>query len=94
MGNQPEPSILPLQEWMVNCDSDARLSPFVTVFPLHTECMRTPYSVDRLFGSMFTNGSGRTADLLYAEVMLCILLNYPLQPGRGRIICRHNKKVL
>ena len=39
------------------------------------------------------NGSGRTADLLCAEVMLCILLIYPLQPGRGRIICKHNKKV-
>ena len=49
--------------------------------------------VDWLLGSMFTNGSGRTADLLYAEVMLCILLIYPLQPGRGRIICKHNKKV-
>ena len=51
------------------------------------------YSVDRLFGSMFTNGSGRTADLLYAEVMLCILLVYQLQPERGRIICKHKKKV-
>ena len=40
------------------------------------------YIVDRLFGSMFTNGSGRTADLLYAELVLYILLRiYPLQPG-------------
>ena len=52
------------------------------------------YIVDMLFGSMFTNGSGRTADLLYAEVMLCILLIYPLRPGRGTIICKHSKKVL
>ena len=37
--------------------------------------------VDWLLGSMFMNGSGRTADLLCAEVMLCILLIYPLQPG-------------
>ena len=33
------------------------------------------------------------ADLLYAEVMLCILLIHPLQPGRGRILCGHRKKV-
>ena len=53
------------------------------------------YIVDRLFGSMFTNGSGRTTDVLYAQVrlMLCILLKVPLQPGRGRIICKHKKKV-
>ena len=38
MGPQPEPSLLPLQEWMVKCDSDAIPSPFVT---LYTECMST-----------------------------------------------------
>ena len=47
--------------------------------------------VDRLFGSVLMIGSGRTANLLYAEVMLCILLIYPVQPGRGSIICKHNK---
>ena len=51
------------------------------------------YMIDRLFGSMLMNGSGSTADLLYAEVMLCILLMYQLQPGRGRIICKDKKKV-
>ena len=48
--------------------------------------------IDRLFGSMFTNGSWRTADVLYAEVLLCILLIYPLQSGRERIICKHREK--
>ena len=28
------------------------------------------YIVNSLLGSMFTNGSGRTADVLYAEVLL------------------------
>ena len=55
-------------------------------------CRMHVYIVDRLFGSVLTNGSGRTVYLLYAEVMLCILLIYPVQPGRGSIICRHNKK--
>ena len=62
------------------------------VVPLHTECMST-YIVDRLFGSMLTNGSGSTAELLYVEVMLCILLIYQLHIGRGRLICKHKKKV-
>ena len=31
--------------------------------------------------------------MLYADVLLCILLIYPLQPGRGRIICKHKKDV-
>ena len=50
------------------------------------------YIVDRLLGSMFTNGSGRTADMLYARgspVLLCTLL----QLERGRIIFKHRKKV-
>ena len=47
------------------------------------------YIVDSLLGSMFTNGSGRTADVLYAEVLLCTLLINPFQHGRGRIICKH-----
>ena len=49
--------------------------------------------VDRLFGPMFTNLIGRTADVLYADVLLCILLIYPLQSGRERIVCKHRKKV-
>ena len=48
----------------------------------------TEDSVDRLLGHIFTNGSGRTADVLYSVLLLCILLIYPLQPGRGRI-CNH-----
>ena len=51
------------------------------------------YIVGRLFEYMLTNGSGRTADVLYAEVLFCILRMYPLQPGRGTIICKHRKKV-
>ena len=51
------------------------------------------YIVDRLFGSVLMNGSGSKADVPYAEVMLCILLICPLQPERGRIICKHSKKV-
>ena len=50
------------------------------------------YIVDSVLGSMFTNGSGRTADVLYARgspALLCTLL----QLGRGRIICKHRKKV-
>ena len=47
------------------------------------------YIVNSLLGSMFTNGSGRTADVLYAEVLLCTLLTNPLQLGRGKIICKH-----
>ena len=49
--------------------------------------------VDRLFGPMLTNLIGRTADVLYADVLLCILLIYPLQSGRERIVCKHRKKV-
>ena len=51
------------------------------------------YIVDRLFESMFTKGSGRTEDVLYHEVLLCILLIHPLQSGRGRIICKHRNNV-
>ena len=47
------------------------------------------YIVNSLLGSMFTNGSGRTADVLYAEVLLCTLLINQLQLGRGKIICKH-----
>ena len=68
MGPQPETSILPLQEWMVNYDSDARPSHLLrcsVALRMHV------YIVDRSFGSMFKNGSGRTADLLYAEVLVC-----------------------
>ena len=49
--------------------------------------------VDRLFGPMFTNLIGRTPDVLYADVLLCIMLIYPLQSGRERIIWKHRKKV-
>ena len=52
---------------------------------------RHEYIVDRLFGSMLMDGSVRTAHFLYAEVNLCILLIYPVQPGRGRVICKHSK---
>ena len=31
--------------------------------------------------------------MLYDDVLLCILLIYPLHHGRGRIICKHNKNV-
>ena len=47
------------------------------------------FIVDRLFGSMFTKGSWTTADMMYANVLLCILLIIyilPLQRGRERII--------
>ena len=94
MDPHPDSSIVPLQEWMVNCDSDARASPFFTLFRCIPNACVGPYIVDLLFGSMFTNGSARTADLRYADVMLCILLTIPLQPGRGRINCKHNTKVL
>ena len=50
--------------------------------------------VDSLLGFMFTNGSGRTADVLYAEVLLCTLLMNPLQLGRGRIICKHRRRFI
>ena len=40
------------------------------VVPLH------PEFVSRLFGSMFTNGIGRTTDMVYADVLLYILLLY------------------
>ena len=49
---------------------------------------------DSLHGFMFTNGSGRAADVLYTlVVLLCTLLINPIQLGRGRIICKHTKKV-
>ena len=47
--------------------------------------------VDRLFVSVLMISSGWTVTLLYAKVMLCILLIYPVHSGRGRIICKHNK---
>ena len=48
--------------------------------------------IDGFFGSTFTNGSGRTADVLQAEVQPCTLLiwAYPLQP---RMVCKHKIKV-
>ena len=35
------------------------------------------YIVDSLFGSMFTNGSGRTADILYARGSLVHFAHKP-----------------
>ena len=52
------------------------------------------YIVDSLLGSMFTNGSGRTADMLYARGSLVHFAHKTLQLGRGRIICKHRKKVV
>ena len=49
------------------------------------------YIVDRLFGD--TCSRMVVGGQLCAEVMLCILLIYPLQPGRARIICKHRKEV-
>ena len=56
-------------EWMVKCDSDARPYTFISLCCSAAYIIHV-YIVDRLFGSMFTNGSGRTADVLYAGVLL------------------------
>ena len=70
-------------ERLVEGDSDARLSTFATLFRhILNSCF------DMLLGSIFTIGSGRTADVHFSVLPLRIFLIYPLQPGRGRI-CDH-----
>ena len=49
------------------------------------------YIVDSLLGSMFTNGSGRTADVLYARGSPVHFAHKP-DPAWTRIICKHRKK--
>ena len=73
MGDQTEPSLLPLQEWMAKCDDDTDHR--------HLLCCSVAYRmrfyiVDRLFGSMLTNGSGSTAHLMG---ILLIYIAHPLQ---------------
>ena len=50
------------------------------------------YIVDNLLGSMFTNGSGRTADVLYARGSPVHFAHKPA-PAWTRIICKNRKKV-
>ena len=50
------------------------------------------YIVDSLLGSMFTNGSGRTADVLYARGSPVHFAHTPA-PAWTRINCKHRKKV-
>ena len=82
--------VFALNGWS-KCDIDASPSTFIMLL----RCIHNSYvHCYRLFASMFTNGIGRaTYIMLYADVLLCILLIYPLHHGRGRIICKHNKKV-
>ena len=51
------------------------------------------YIVDSLFGSMFTNGIGRAADVLYARGSAVHFALNPPQPGRERITCKHRNNV-
>ena len=50
------------------------------------------YVVDSLIGFMFTNGSGRTADVLYSRGSPVHFAHKPA-PAWTRIICKQRKKV-